>query len=263
VVTRSTQDTLFGGKVTLAQPARGEGYRVNVDALLLADFARPPSREGGRAKVAFDLGAGVGAVALALLHWDAIERAVLVEDDPVATKLARANLETNGWSERSEVLAVDVARAAQVHRGEARLVVCNPPYFAPERGRVARVAARGRARSGDLAAFVDAARLLLGRRGRACFVYPARELATLVATFRASGLEPKRMRFVRARAAEPARIVLVEAMAAKPGGLVIERDCIERVGEAASAEVGRIVAGELPYSNGECPPVAPKRQDPR
>jgi tRNA1Val (adenine37-N6)-methyltransferase len=224
LLTRPTHDTLFGGKVKLSQPPRGEGYRVNVDALLLADFAR----RAGRAKVAYDLGAGVGAVSLALLHRDAVERAVLVEIDPDAAALARANLAANGWSTRGEVLAEDVALAARAHPGEARLVVCNPPYFPPGRGRPSTVPARHRARTGELGVFVDAARLLLGRRGRACIVYPAREMATLFETLRAVGLEPKRMCTVRATAADPARIVLVEAMAAKRGGLVVEPDWVER-----------------------------------
>ena len=43
----TTLDSLFGGRVVLAQPARG--YRVNVDALLLAaeDSARSCERAGG------------------------------------------------------------------------------------------------------------------------------------------------------------------------------------------------------------------------
>jgi tRNA1Val (adenine37-N6)-methyltransferase len=246
-VTRATHDTLFGGQVALAQPPRGEGYRVNVDALLLADFAR----RGGRAKTAFDLGAGVGAVALALLHWDAVERVVLVENDPEAAALARANLEANGWTARGEVIESDVSRAAEGRRGEARLIACNPPYFAPGRGRIARGAARGRARSGELAAFVEAARLLLGRRGRVCFVYPARELATFLQTLRASGLEPKRMCAVRATSSDPARVVLVEAMAAKPGGLVIEADRVEREGKGIASEVARIIAGDVSDTNRE------------
>lgn len=207
----------------LSQPSRGEGYRVNVDALLLADFAR----QGGRSKVAFDLGAGVGAVSLALLYWNAVDRAILVEVDPEAAALAGANLAANGWTARSEVLAEDVAVAARAHAGEARLIVCNPPYFPPGRGRPSTVPARHLARMGELGVFVDAARLVLGRRGRACFVYPAREMATLFETLRASGLEPKRMCTVRATAEDAARVVLVEAMAAKRGGLVVEPDCVE------------------------------------
>ena len=108
-------------------------------------------------------------------------------------------------------------------------MVCNPPYFAPGRGRASRVPAREIARTGELGIFVDAARTVLGRRGRACFIYPAREMTTLFATLRASGLEPKRMCVVRANAADAARVVLVEAMAAKPGGLVLEPDVLDVV----------------------------------
>src|SRR5262245_55763877 len=57
-----TQDALFDGALTLFQPARG--YRVNIDALLLAAFAA----RGRRARRAIDLGAGVGAVGLSLLY---------------------------------------------------------------------------------------------------------------------------------------------------------------------------------------------------
>jgi tRNA1Val (adenine37-N6)-methyltransferase len=248
-VTPGTKDTLFGGRLKLAQPARGAGYRVNVDALLLAEFARCR----GRARVAFDLGSGVGAVSLALLHHDAVERVTLVELDEHAAELARDNLAANGWTARGDVLATDVAAAARAHRGRANLVVCNPPYVAPGRGREASGAARARARSGDLASFVDAARVLLGRRGRACFVYPAGELVTFVETLRARGLEPKRARPVRADARSPARVILVEAMAAKRGGLVLERDLIERHRGEPSSELRAIVAGSVPFADEESP----------
>ncbi|HEY3668042.1 MAG TPA: hypothetical protein VGL19_18695, partial [Polyangiaceae bacterium] len=61
----TTSDSLYGGAVSLRQPARG--YRVNVDAILLAAFAA----QGRRAKLALDLGAGVGSVALGLHHLGA------------------------------------------------------------------------------------------------------------------------------------------------------------------------------------------------
>jgi tRNA1Val (adenine37-N6)-methyltransferase len=236
----TTHGTLFRGRLALAQPARSEGYRVNVDALLLADFARTR----GRARTEFDLGAGVGAVSLALLHWDACAHVTLVEIDGPAAALSRTNLDSNGWTNRSDVLAEDVSRTARTHRGQASLVVCNPPYTSPGRGRMPKGAARARARSGDMAVFVAAARALLGRRGRACFVYPAPELVTLVAALREAGLEPKRVRAVRATKEAPARVVLVEAMAAKAGGLTLEPDLVERIGTGLTPDLARIVAGD-------------------
>nr|MDQ2646873.1 methyltransferase [Myxococcota bacterium] len=56
-----TCDALLGGAVELLQPR--EGYRVNVDSILLAAFA-----SGRRVALAVDLGSGVGALALLAHH---------------------------------------------------------------------------------------------------------------------------------------------------------------------------------------------------
>ena len=242
LISTTEADAIFGGRVTLAQPARGRGYRVNADALLLADFA-------GRARGAlYDLGAGVGAIALVMIARALADRAVLVDVDPRACELARENVARSGA--RVTVSCADVLEAAREHRGRASLVVCNPPYFEPGTARPAAwsahavdgSAARGTSRTakiGELARFVRAARELLARRGRACFVYPAHDLSRVLATFRASGLEAKRLRFVHATASAPARVALVEARAAKPGGLVVLPPLVERRGGAYTDEAAR------------------------
>lgn len=216
-----TEDTLFGGAVALVQPARGGAYRVNVDAILLASFAARPGRP---VRCAFDLGAGVGAVGLSLLHLGAAERVTMVEVDGALAKLAQANACANGWESRIDVVHADVGDTDSLPMGAADLVVCNPPYVTPGRGR-APAPARARARSGPLDVFLDAARRLAGRRARVCFVYPAIEATTLLTELRKRGLEPKRLRAVHGaprRNVDRARVVLVEAVAGKPGGLVIE-----------------------------------------
>jgi tRNA1Val (adenine37-N6)-methyltransferase len=230
-------DTLFGGAVVLHQPSRNEGYRVNVDALLLAAFA---VRSGRPARVAFDLGAGVGAVGLSLLHLAGAKRVVLLELDERAAAMAEANLRENGWSTRGEVLRGDATTLARAHRGAADLVVCNPPYVEPGKGRMP-LAIRAQARRGGLGAFVDAARVVAARRARVCFVYPAREALALFAELRRAGLEPKRLRAVHATATSPARVVLVESLAAKPGGLVVEPPLLEREGSTYSKELTRLL----------------------
>jgi tRNA1Val (adenine37-N6)-methyltransferase len=209
---------------------------VNADALLLAAFAR---RAPGR--TAFDLGAGVGAVALALLDAGAAERVVLVEKNARAAELSRTNLVENGWEAQGEVIVGDVLEAARARRGEAALVVCNPPYTEPGRGRAAR-GARAEARSGALARFTAAARVLSARRSRSCFIYPAHHALALFDALRAAGLEPKRLRAVHSTAESPARVVLVEALAAKPGGLSVEPPLIERDAHGAyTPELARIL----------------------
>lgn len=232
-VKSTTDDTLFGGRVALAQPAKGRGYRVNVDAVLLGAFAAGAlgTTSTRRARAAFDLGAGVGGVGLSLVHLGAADHVTMVEIDPALAKLAEANAHANGWSERIRVVRADVSDGAAVPAGAADLVVCNPPYVEPGRGRPP-APSRARARSGSLAGFLDAARRLAGRRARVCVVYPAIEATTLLVELRARGLEPKRLRAVHGRAGEKARVVLVDCAAGKPGGLVIEPPLVETAPDA-------------------------------
>jgi tRNA1Val (adenine37-N6)-methyltransferase len=239
-VTGATHDALFGGRVVLRQPARGEGYRTNIDALLLGAFAS----QGRRANVAFDLGAGAGAVGLSLLHWDAAERVVFVDVDGVASDASRTNLEANGWASRGQVVCADV-RDLPEPSSAADLVVCNPPYVAPGRGRLPSRPEIARARSGDLAHFARAARRVLGRRARACFVYPSHELGALWSTLSEAGLVPKRLRAVHTDERTAARVVLIEAHPGKPGGLVISPPLFERDSKGYTREVGELLAGAL------------------
>jgi tRNA1Val (adenine37-N6)-methyltransferase len=248
----ATQDALFGGSVVLFQPPRGAGYRTNVDALLLAAFAAAPAPSPAShgaatgplrpraAPVAFDLGAGVGAVGLALLRFGAAKRVVFVEIDELAAAMARRNLDANGWTDRGEVVRADVSDVARSRRGEASLVVCNPPYLAPGRGRVS--AAEARARCGRVEVFVEAARQLAGQRARVCFVYPAADLGELYTTLTCEGLHPKRVRFVHGTPGAPARIVLVEARAGKPGGLCVMPPLVERSARGDTPEMETLLA---------------------
>jgi tRNA1Val (adenine37-N6)-methyltransferase len=152
-------------RLHLHQPPKRAGYRVNVDAFLLADFAGASKR----VRHVIDLGCGVGAVGLSLLHAGRAERLTLVDIDSDLIALAARNIEENGLVHRAEIIHADVTKL----RGpSADLVVCNPPYVEPGRGR-APSASVARAKQGSLAAFLDCARRVMGRRARACFVYPA------------------------------------------------------------------------------------------
>src|SRR5437763_1883793 len=77
---------------------------------------------------------------LSILHLGAAARVTLIEIDPGCSALATLNAEANGWTDRTDVVTADVRAAAAAQRGTADLVVCNPPYVAPGRGRVPLVA---------------------------------------------------------------------------------------------------------------------------
>jgi tRNA1(Val) A37 N6-methylase TrmN6 len=201
-----TEDALFAGKLRLLQPA--EGYRVNVDALVLAAFAarsRP-------AALAIDLGAGIGSVGLALHHVGAVERLVLIEREAMLVELARRNLALA--SATGDVFELDIAHGAlplAVAQG-ADLVVCNPPFFDEGAGHGQKHPLIRSARTGELEPFVAAA---------------ARSL-------------------VHARLDSPARLALVELRCAKPGGLVVESPLVEWQQQGVrSPELDAIVEGRF------------------
>jgi tRNA1Val (adenine37-N6)-methyltransferase len=238
VSTAHSHDTLLGGAIAFVQPKTG--YRVNVDTLLLSNFARGARR----ARVALDLGAGVGALSLLLHHHEAAASLVLIERDLELARLAEENLERAGA--RAEVLVRDLGGGLPLALvGGADLVVSNPPYFAEGQHRAAKHSGRRGARQGGLEPFIEsAARALTGPRARALFVYPARSLSEFLVRADAAGLVPKRLRFVHPLLDRPARVALVELRRAKPGGLVVEPPLVEwdRPGRA-SRELDSITRG--------------------
>jgi len=235
----TTTDTLYDGAVQLRQPATG--YRVNVDAPLLAAFAA----RGRRADLAVDLGAGVGSVSLGLHYLGAAARFALVEREPVLLRLAVENAQTARMSSESFGCDLGGGLPDPLHQA-ADLVVSNPPFFNPSNSRQSRDPEKVRARFGALEPFLAAAGAALqGARSRAAFVYPARDLSHFLACAEAAKLVPKSLRLVHADASSPARVALIELRRAKPGGLVIQAPLFEWSEKGVrSPELTRILAGE-------------------
>ncbi|WP_374545608.1 tRNA1(Val) (adenine(37)-N6)-methyltransferase [Rhodoblastus sp.] len=125
-------DGLFGGRLVLRQPARG--HRVGTDAVLLA-AAAPPLAEG----LIVDVGAGVGAVGLALAQRNPGASIALLEKNPAAAALARDNVALNALEARARVVEADLFDAA-VRKAEglaesAQLAATNPPFLTASEAR--------------------------------------------------------------------------------------------------------------------------------
>ena len=125
-----TEDRWLGGRLALVQPRRG--HRVGTDAALLVAAAG----DVGQGRIV-DVGAGVGAVGLALAKRSALVSADLVEIDPELARLAESNAARNGLQARARVLRLDALDpASAARRGSAEsadCVVTNPPFFEPRR----------------------------------------------------------------------------------------------------------------------------------
>ena len=127
VALATSRDALLGGRLVLRQPVKG--HRAGSDAILLA--AAAPA--GGVDRLV-DVGAGVGAVGLAILRRMERARADLIEQDLELAALASENAVLNGLRERTRVVRADVMRAderraAGLADAGADLVVTNPPFF--------------------------------------------------------------------------------------------------------------------------------------
>lgn len=119
-------DRLFDGRLILHQPA--SGHRIGTDAVLLA-AAAPPLAQG----LIVDVGAGAGAVGLALAQINPSAQVVLLEKNLRAAAFARQNIGANGLVTRTRVVEADLfdvfSRKAQGLVEAAELVVTNPPFL--------------------------------------------------------------------------------------------------------------------------------------
>jgi tRNA1(Val) A37 N6-methylase TrmN6 len=181
-----TEDRWLGGRLVLLQPKRG--HRVGTDAALLV-AAAGDARQGR----IVDVGAGVGAVALALAQRAPLASADLVEIDPELAQLAEGNAARNGLSERVRVLRLDALnpperRSAGLVDGLADCVVTNPPFFdakavraSPDKGK-ARAHVMPRAEPGaTLADWIQASLAILAPGGRFVMIHRPDALSAILA----------------------------------------------------------------------------------
>lgn len=120
---KTTIDKLLNGRFAFEQPARGHGYRVSVDTLLLAAAVQAT----GQQKV-LELGCGVGAAMLALATREANLQITGLELQEELTKLCASNIELNSFEGRMTVIQGDVAGLLESFYGAYDHVMMNPPF---------------------------------------------------------------------------------------------------------------------------------------
>ena len=179
-----TEDRWLGGRLMLMQPKRG--HRVGTDAALLVAAAGAPE---GRI---VDVGAGVGAVGLALAERAPLASVDLIELDPELAGLAEGNAARNGLQARTWVLRLDALNPRE--RREAGLVeaascvVTNPPFFdaktvraSPDEGKArAHVLASAEGRA-TLADWIQASLAILAPGGRFVMIHRPDALSVILA----------------------------------------------------------------------------------
>lgn len=192
---------------------REEGYRFNLDPLLLAHFAGPVCRGAGPV---LDLGTGSGIIALLFAKHFEASNVVGLELQEGLFSLAKRNVVLNGFADRVSLVHDDLRRAGtRFAAGAFQHVVSNPPYRPRHQGRISPEPEKAVAKTElecELSDVVDAASHLLERAGTFHVILPASRVAEACALLSAAKLEPRRLLFVHPLAGRPANRVLIEAV---------------------------------------------------
>jgi tRNA1Val (adenine37-N6)-methyltransferase len=236
------------GRVQVHQPAGAA--RVTSDPILLAHFVHATCRV--RARRAFDLGAGSGALALALAALDPRARLSVVglELDSALCVSARRGAELSGLARRVEFRCADVtAPAPAAERASADLVVSNPPFHRTGTGPLPRGARRALAHHQiglALPAWAGAARARLQPGGAFALIYPPEPAQELLNALVGAGFRLRALRTVHPRADRPARRLLT--LWQLGGGVTcrVHPPLILHEGAGFSAEAQAILDGRVP-----------------
>lgn len=205
----TTIDVWMNGAVVLEQPAPKHGYRVNVDSLFLARFA---SRCVQPNTHVIDLGAGVGAVALALYAQKKYRKLTLVESQHEVAAIAKRNVDRACLTPHAEVIPCDVLAWASCCNPQPPVVIlANPPFTPPFAGRSASEPSRDQARRGPLEPFIAAIASAITRAPAvACLCYPIPRLVDAIDIAEKHNLFVQRLRLVHPHPSRPARLALIE-----------------------------------------------------
>ena len=213
-MTRSSEETIdeiLG--VRIIQKRRG--YRVSIDAFLLASFVLPLKR-GERV---LDVGTGSAIIPLLLAQRsEATFTGVEIQEE--LYRLALRNVELNGLSKRIEVIRGDFREVLKgFGAGTFDLILANPPYR--KRGAARPSPYRDKAIAHyeelwDMEAFLEDGMRILKGEGRISLLYHVERLPELFRLVEEKGLFLRRMRFAHPKRGRKGEVFLLEV--ARKGG---------------------------------------------
>lgn len=196
-------------------------YRFGLEALLLAAFAVRTVRGRGasREMAVSELGSGCGAALLGVALRLPRATCLGLEREASLVAAARANAEALGLSGRVRFILADVAAAPLPETNPQDVVLANPPWGLPGRGRRSPSALReGALRApadtpaGDaFPVFCAAAARLLRHKGLFCCIVPASALTRICAALAGARLGLRRILPLRPHSGKSAHRLLLLA----------------------------------------------------
>ncbi len=215
-----TFDTFFNGCISIKQPPGG--YRFSIDAVILGNLAAVQDCDR-----VIDLGCGCGVIPLILCYRRPQIREIFgIEIQAELAGIARLNASENNMSSRIRILCKDIKTIVPADTGgRVEAIVCNPPHFARNSGRINPNSQRALARHEIAVTLEDvaaAAARMLTPAGRLTIIYPSERLADLILAMRNAVIEPKNLRMIHPRPGIEAKRVLVTGIKGKTAGIKVD-----------------------------------------
>lgn len=202
-------DQLYAQEIQIIQSA--EVFSFSLDAVLLANFPKPPKR--GRI---VDLCAGNGAVGLFLSHQTtaSIQQ---IELQPRLADMGQRSIQLNHLENQMTMYQMDLKDTfSVVKKDSVDLVLCNPPYFkelpTSQKNPNPYLAIARHEIHTSLEEVVAVSSGLLKTNGRLALVHRPDRFLDILTALKKFRLAPKRIQFVYPKADKEANILLIEAI---------------------------------------------------
>ena len=208
--------------ITLRQNEGSLAY--GTDAYLLYAYLRRQTKER-----ACEFGAGSGVISLLTCAKGKFSHITAFEIQEHIAQIAMQNVETNGFSEKMEVVCKDIREADVSYNGAFGVVFSNPPYMTATSGKLGKNDADSASRhelNGGISDFAESASRLLKYGGLFYAVYRPDRLAELLCACKLHGLEPKRMTLVYPTENHVPCLVLLEAKKNGAPGIFVTKPLI-------------------------------------
>lgn len=204
-----TTDTFFKGRVKVVQGRYG--YRFSIDAVLLTNHIRPKQEDR-----VVDLGTGCGIIPLMLAFRHPKIKVYGIEIQKELAELASQNIHLNHMEDRIKIVCEDFkVITSSMIKAPVDLIICNPPFYRVNSGRINPNRQRAVARheiKANLTDIMGFARRMLKVAGGLMMIYPAVRITDLFYEMRAHGIEPKWIRMIHSYPGDPAKLILIRGV---------------------------------------------------
>lgn len=227
-------------------------FCFGIDAVLLADFA---ARDLDYNTKVLDLGTGTGIIPLLLWGRIKAQHIVGLEIQQDMVDMAQRSVRLNRLEDSIQILEGDIKNPPEgIQTNFFDAVVTNPPYMVDKGGLRNPNEGKAIARHEILCTLEDViltAKRYLKPRGRLYMIHRSHRLVDIIVGMRATGLEPKKIRFIHSSHGKEGNLVLIQGLKGGNPQLIVEQPLyIYNEQGDYSQEIHRIYQRVPPHCHG-------------